>query len=756
MNTSPDRRGKPGFVSYVLVLSTGLILTVLMVFAYRRSLATQTLQAKVQLRTDYGEKEDAILRSIVAIAPNRAIRAMKGGSDANSTTRNPLRWKNIFTESLVLANARTSISTTMLDSMGLSGVTKGNSGDSALASPNRVFSKIGGANDDSDTSYASGGINRSLGTGFPPPLTTANATTIARDPAYPIISRDKVYGSLAQSYLNTPTLNGDGLVGYGLPVGNYPGFNRLRYPNINFGYARPGDPFVAKRNWWAFSLDVAAHDDALTKLARPSRDFVLSIYEIPSQLAISASSFMSLGQFASGEAWQNVTIDGGVFAGKVAVEGATTFSALAARRGMTLSGDSTIGGQSFVNNPFTPGVREAYQLTQGEFFPVSLASESGRVAFVAINRGEQFFDRFDRTTGALLGTEASVLSPTAWDNYSIGALQCAMRLDITKVVSSTDKRPAELRFDYLRSDGSRRVDTWPLINKAVQKSLPSGYTYVGPETSSSTAQSYTYTEPTDLAYGYPGVGYSFILGFTGTIRFDNATFGDPAYTKFKSGYARPASPFRPKDLPNGKYCIKVLPERIAGFLASIGAANTSINNSLVVNVDYSNLGPTYPVKPSIPCTDLDYGVILQECGDLTSFTKGFSLVTNLRTYIGDDFNNVEVPKPWPTGYAPAVTAANPDGKFYPPCSLFTPEKRYGVEVDPFIVNVGGQVGSLASETDTSPVRPLDSKTMSGTSLGADRITVNLRPITHPAELPPITMMNWLVVLEERRKEFVGN
>ena len=41
-------------------------------------------------------------------------------------------------------------------------------------------------------------------------------------------------------------------------------------------------------------------------------------------------------------------------------------------------------------------------------------------------------------------------------------------------------------------------------------------------------------------------------------------------------------------------------------------------------------------------------------------------------------------------------------------------------------------------------------------MAANRITVNLRPITHPAELPPITMMNWLVVLEERRKEFIGN
>jgi hypothetical protein len=45
--------------------------------------------------------------------------------------------------------------------------------------------------------------------------------------------------------------------------------------------------------------------------------------------------------------------------------------------------------------------------------------------------------------------------------------------------------------------------------------------------------------------------------------------------------------------------------------------------------------------------------------------------------------------------------------------------------------------------------------VSGADITADRITVNLQPIVHPAELPPITMKNWLVVLEERRKEFVG-
>ena len=48
--------------------------------------------------------------------------------------------------------------------------------------------------------------------------------------------------------------------------------------------------------------------------------------------------------------------------------------------------------------PSRPGSGKDYQLTEGEFFPVSLASESGRVAFVPINRGADFFDRFDPDT----------------------------------------------------------------------------------------------------------------------------------------------------------------------------------------------------------------------------------------------------------------------------------------------------------------------------------------------------------------------
>lgn len=717
MKISPIRPWKAGYVSTLLVLATGSVLTLLTVYAYRRSTLTMQTQAKVQLRVDYSEKEEAILRSIVSITPNRAMRAMFSDSNSSSTVRDPLRWQNIFTEALVLANARTSISPELVTSLNVTGLKTGNAGDSALADPSRIFAAIPG-----ETGYVSAGINRSLGTGYPPPLTSGDSTTSTRDVLYPIISGSKTYGTLAQS-------------GVGLPVATYPKFNLLKYPQINFGYAKPGENFVAKRNWWAFSVDVADHDDNVTFLARQKRNFVLSIYEIPSQLAISASSFMSLGEFSGGGAWQNVTISGGVFAGKAEVLGNTAIESLASRRGMTLSSDTTLGGQSFAESPFKAGVREAYQVTSGEFFPASLASESGRVAFVPINRGSDFFDRFAHEA------ESSVLSTTSWDSYSIGALQAAMRLDVTGVQSSTNNTPTMFKFQYYLASGSRTSMSIPQ-NGAILTTLPPGFVRVCNEN-----QSYTFssTTPVDVAYGESG-GYTFKRGITGPITFNNSTFGDPLVGTPKGGFWRPRAPFEVKTLASGQNCVAVYPERLPAFLTTIGAANSTVNNSLVVNVDYSTTGlnNVSKYKPNIPCTANDYGVILKECANFTGYPKGFSLVTNLRLYIGDDFN--VVPGTPPTGYTPA-------GTYYPPCSLFAPEKRYGVDVDPFSVVLGGQIGSLASDTVTTAIRPLDSKNMSGTAIAGSQITVNLRPIVHPAELPPITMMNWLVVLEERRKEF---
>ncbi|KAB2641516.1 MAG: hypothetical protein DVB26_04760, partial [Verrucomicrobia bacterium] len=488
MKTCVIKHRPCGYVSFLLVLSMGILLTLLMVLAYRRASASQMNQAAVQLQLDYGEKQEAILRSLVASVPNRAIRAMQSLSNSATTISAPLSWENIFGDALAAANARQSISTQVLTALGIAAVV-GNSGDAPLSNPDLIFKALG-----SDTGLVSAGINHSQGSGYPVPLTCNNTSDASNDAIWPIIASSKVYGTLAQS-------------GVGLPVSTYPNFNLLTYPNINFGYCHPGQVFVAKRNWWGFSMNLAGPNVASTASTMQWRDFVLSIYEIPSQLPISASSFMELGQSAGGAPWGDVTINGGVFAGRALVDGSTALPALATRRGATLSTSTTVGGQSFTADPFTPGLREAYQLTQGDFFPVSLASESGRVAFIPINRGADYFDRFAHAT------ETAVLSSTTWDNYSLGALQCAMRLDITQAMSATNPTPTILRFSYLKS-GNRQDLILPLTTGPAS-GLPAGYLPACGQD-----QSYDFgTAVVDLAYGANGQ-FAYQTGMSGVITFN--------------------------------------------------------------------------------------------------------------------------------------------------------------------------------------------------------------------------------------------
>jgi len=743
MKISTLPRCPRGYVSIVLVLSTGLLLTILLLYAYKHSLSSQSVEAEVQLNLDYAEKEDAMLRAILAATPNRAMRAMRSGSYAVGT-REALGWDQIFAESITAANARNSISPAMLNTVKgtASALSIGNSGDSTLTTNiASIFSKI-----PSDTvittGYVSSGLNRSLEAGFPAALNCVDASTNDRDKLYPIISSNKVYGAMA-----------DGLVG--ASTTDYTNLNILKYPKINFGYTTPGSPFVAKRNWWAFNLGLGGNDRASTGLPATSRKFVLSIYEIPSQLAISSSAYMSLGKFSSGDAWQNVSIEGNVFAGKADLNGGIALPGLASRRGTgTLELGSTIGGQSFTGNPMAVGIRENYQVTNGSFFPVSQASESGRVAFVPINRGTEFFDRFtsndeiadNAVVPNTLWSRFSTLPRerrSSWDNYSQGAVQCAMRLDVTK---GTATGITEVKLQYLKN--GVMVST-PILSPSA---LPGDF---GNATVYNEGTSYTTSTPVDIAYGN-ATQMMVKRKFTGTITFSNTGFGSNL-TGTRKGYVSntPAAALfaEVKSISTGdadgtgnRTALYIYPQRIKAYLALAGVAGdpVTVNNSLAVNVVYVGARGA-DVAIGAPSQEMisNYAVVLDECSDLRDFTKGFSLVTNLRLYIADDFNIQKIAAP--TGYTGTED-------YYPPCSIFAPEKRYGINVDPYAVNFTGQVGSVSSDTDAA-VRPLDSKNKSGAAMSANRLTVNLKPITHPADIPPITMMNWLILLEEKTNQF---
>jgi hypothetical protein len=659
MNAKRRIRRSRGYISYVMVLSIGAVLTMLMIYTYRDASQSMVVSSGVQQRADYLSKEDAALRSMLSIVPNRAILAMQNGSasQANSAT---LTWASIFSEALSQANSGTAISADVATKTGLDTTYSGNTGDSTVSKVNVVFKAIS-----PETGYVASGCTNTLGTSFPPALNTTSANVVTLDQSYPIVSSSKYYGNYASARVDAP-------------VATYPQFNLIPYPNIDFGYGTQGANFVAKRNWWAFSVNLYDQDYASqsTKIDQ-SRDYVLSLYEIPSQLAISADAFATLGKHSTGPDWgSEISITGQVFAGRADVQGAGSLSGLSSRRGMSVSSSSKIGNQSFTSDPFTPGLRETYQITTGDFYPVSMSSETGRAAFVPINRGIEFYDRF---ADGVWGTPTSVLSPTNWNDYSVGALQCAMKLDVIGVISATDQTPTFIRFTY-KQGGVDVEDTG--INAV---------------------------DPTAWSTATPRVPFDVVV------------------------------------LSGSRPCVVFKPELLKAYLAWKGADDLSVNNSIAVNADYRT-GSVGVKKPSFPCSsgpNEDIGLILTECTDLTEFTKGFSLVTNLRLYIADDFNMTATTPP--TGIT---------GTFYPPASLFAPERRFGSADEPWRVQHEGSVGSLAGNDQSatsSSVYLLDLKTGGGNKLAADKMSVNLKPVTHPGALPPINAMNWLMVLEEKRE-----
>ena len=72
-NSSPKKRLSKGYVSYVMVLSLGMVLLFLMVGAYKTAIRALEAQAQATLRIDYSAKEDSILRAIVPLTANSAI-----------------------------------------------------------------------------------------------------------------------------------------------------------------------------------------------------------------------------------------------------------------------------------------------------------------------------------------------------------------------------------------------------------------------------------------------------------------------------------------------------------------------------------------------------------------------------------------------------------------------------------------------------------------------------------------------------------
>lgn len=637
-----------GYVSTLLVIVTGLICISILGAAYELRLNSQDGQKVAQVKADYSQREDAILRALIGIVPNKTMQAMRDGSSSSASNYS---WQTIFEEAIATADAESALSSAEMSALGVpSGARNGNSGDSQIANISTMISAVVGSG------LVTPGIGSDLLGDYPPTLAYSGS---ADDATYPIISINKNWDSNSAGYT-------------ALSTAAYSDFNLIPYPQIRFGYVAPGDYFVAKRNWWAFNITYGASDAAITGIPQETRTYVLSIYEVPSQLPISADAFTEFGKYADGQAWSSdVDIDGGVYAETIRADSGMAFDRLASRKGFDASSNMSVGGESISADFQTDGSQDTKLAASGEYFAASVSANAGRVAFIAINPGFDFYQYLD------VSRDLNTVSDTAWSDYALGGHQAKMQLVVNNVNASNDQMPTSISFSY-RKNGVQTV-TW--------------------------------------------------------TRGDST---NPWLTRDQQGYE---IPFQTEAAGDGTPCLLVNMRLLEAYINSVGASLTD-NDSIVINPDSANNLDI--IEPTFPSTAGQMGVILRDTADLTGWSKGFSLVTNLRTYIAEDFNIIE-------GTAPANSGLDGSKPFYPPVSLFSPEKRWGADVDAKTIDFAGTVQSLnTSGTNAAPVNPLDFKIGTGESLSSGGLNADLNLIRSPAELPPIHMMNWLVTVERVR------
>lgn len=145
--------------------------------------------------------------------------------------------------------------------------------------------------------------------------------------------------------------------------------------------------------------------------------------------------------------------------------------------------------------------------------------------------------------------------------------------------------------------------------------------------------------------------------------------------------------------------------------------------------------------PSNPSVETDACVTLRGGRDMTPFPEGFSVVTDLRLYIAETMNDVATTPP-------ANSGLPLNAEYYPPISLFAPEKRFGesLSID-HPVTIRGQLSTLKTE-DSDTFNPLELIMADENRVANDLLAADLISLRSPAELPPIHMMNWMVTIEE--------
>lgn len=441
-----NRRHNHGFAALPMVTTLGLMMSLSLAMIFRQTLMDRDQTAQAQLRGDYHQREESLMRAVVSVFPKKAIASMDAGFVASSN----YSWSTIFSEAISLSSVSTTLSPEVLTDLGLSAARNGGVGDQSAATVQSWITSLSGEAGKvtpGTTSYADVFAQPKFA-GKVPPLLQASDTLQAADALRPVVGVQKRYSTQSPGLLAT--------------VSAYPIYNLIPYPNIRFGYAEPGQPFVAKRNWWAFKVNYGNRGASVAKY------YVLSLYEVPSQMPIEASAFAQIGRHQDGTAWNSsaITIDGSVYGDQLDIRGTYGASRINGRRSIDVTGTVELGGLAVDKSFDAMGVREQLQVQTGsDVLPMALSANSGRLSFVPLRPGPEFLSK-------VAGT------PTEWQTYSGGGQKCPVAVEAVEMVSLEDQTPTKLRIRFMKVNGTvqevtlQRESNWPQPNEAGGSTCP--------------------------------------------------------------------------------------------------------------------------------------------------------------------------------------------------------------------------------------------------------------------------------------------
>jgi hypothetical protein len=485
-------------------------------------------------------------------------------------------------------------------------------------------------------------------------------------------------------------------------------WGQLSYPNIRFGLEHPGDPLVARRIWWRIPVQYTSSFGGYTGnrqgYASQTVNYILSIYEIPSQLPITGNGNIQLGVNSDGSSWGNTTstsnqvqITGSIYGDQVQVNGGTYSGRISSRNQVSIAQASSVSGENFSDSTYNNlGVREQKDLTRTVGgAPVSVAGDNGKVLLVPLLPGQDFLLP---ATGSYL----PATPPTAWDLYARPYFHCRIRILISGTLSDPN------------SDGTKQFNySGGQINTSGNTGAITVTISYLPDTAGLADAVFGVA---DSAFGTPKVyqqtnnlGGTGNLGSNGVLQTIqngiavNSNF--LTYTSTNTGNPATDANILEIDLLNLISTLGLIPSQ--AYSIYIGCAPSQNPN---------NLAPQ------------NLGIAITDAANLSAFTNGLSIVTTQRLYLVGDFNNTGVPT-----------------------SLYAKDLRYGIDGLPAQLNLTGQVSiSQVAQNSSTAVNPLSFVNGANALITGAGNTYKLNAITSPNGIPPITRLNLLFTIDEER------